>query len=219
MGWTVRRAPAVSAIIALNAVVLLGWQAARSDPTLKRFMVEHFLGSSAHLAHGYVWTLLTSTFSHMELWHFALNMFVLWSFGTILERLWGTRAFIAFYLFAGLTASASHCLVTSLYLGDGSRAGLGASGAIAGLLLVFALHFPRHKILAFGVIPLPALAGALLFIGLDVWGLLTQGAGGGLPIGHGAHLGGSFAGGVAYLAYFRRRFVPGSARPAATPSG
>jgi membrane associated rhomboid family serine protease len=208
----------VSAIIPLNAVVLLGWQAAGSSPTIKRFMVENFLGSSAHLAHGYVWTLLTATFSHVELWHFALNMFVLWSFGTVLERLWGTRVFVAFYLLAGVTASLSHCLVSSFYLGDGRLGGLGASGAVAGLLLVFAFHFPRHKILAFGVIPLPALAGALLFIGLDVWGLLTQGAGGGLPIGHGAHLGGSLAGAVAYLVYFRRRFVPaGLPRPAATP--
>jgi membrane associated rhomboid family serine protease len=197
----------VSVIVALNALVFLGWQAAPSIPAVDRFMVTNFLVSSPHLAYGYVWTLLTATFSHRDLWHFAVNMFVLWSFGTILERLWGTRAFLAFYVVAGVTSSAIHCVVSSLYIGDGSIAALGASGAIAGLLILFAFHFPRHKILLFGIVPIPALAGALAFIALDVWGLLAQRAGGGLPIGHGAHLGGAFAGVVAYLAYFRSRVL------------
>ena len=41
-----------------------------------------------------------------------------------------------------------------------------------------------------GIVPVPALAGVLAFVGLDLWGLIAQGRGGGLPIGHGAHLGG-----------------------------
>jgi len=212
-----RHAPAVVVILVLNVLVFLGWQATSAMPGLQRLMVTHFLVSSAHLARGYAGTLLTSTFSHLELWHLALNMFVLWSFGTILERLWGTRAFVAFYLLAGVTASASHCLVSSLYIGDGSIPALGASGAIAGLLLVFAGHFPSHRILLFGVIPVPALGAVLLLVGLDLWGLHAQGAGGGLPIGHGAHLGGALAGAVAYLVWFRHRVVIGR-EPRATSS-
>ncbi|MCB0356276.1 MAG: hypothetical protein KDD40_04675, partial [Bdellovibrionales bacterium] len=44
------------------------------------------------------------------------------------------------------------------------------------------------------ILPVPAIFGALAFVGLDLWGLYTQTQGGGLPIGHGAHLGGAFTG-------------------------
>ncbi len=80
---------------------------------------------------------------------------------------------------------------------------LGASGAVAGLVLVFSLLFPKEKLLLFGIIPLPALFGALAFIALDLWGLFAQAGGGGLPIGHGAHLGGAFTGILFYFLYVR----------------
>ena len=82
---------------------------------------------------------------------------------------------------------------------------LGASGAIAGLVLVFSLIFPREKILLMGIIPVPALFGALAFVGLDLWGLTAQAHGGGLPIGHGAHLGGALTGMLYYVFFLRRR--------------
>ncbi len=198
-----RRTPAVSVILGINVVVFLAWQAATYSPALREFMVVNFLVSTTHLKHGLVWTLLTSAFSHAELWHLAINMIVLWSFGTVLERLWGTRVFVAFYLVAAVVASACHCAVSSLYIGSDDISALGASGAIAGLLLAFALYFPHQKILLFGVIPIPALAGVLAFVALDLWGLVAQGHGGGLPIGHGAHLGGALAGAVMYFAYLR----------------
>lgn len=65
--------------------------------------------------------------------------------------------------------------------------------------------FPREKILLFGIIPLPAIVGALAFIGLDIWGVVAQAGGGGLPIGHGAHLGGAITGIIYYLLYLRPR--------------
>ena len=51
----------------------------------------------------------------------------------------------------------------------------------------------------------PALAGALFFVAIDVWGLVAQGRGIGLPIGHGAHLGGALCGAVFYFSYLRGR--------------
>jgi membrane associated rhomboid family serine protease len=89
---------------------------------------------------------------------------------------------------------------------DPAMAAVGASGAIAGLLIVFGLMFPRERVLLFFVIPLPALWGALAFVGLDLWGLFAQSRGGGLPIGHGAHLGGALTGAVFYFGYLRRRW-------------
>jgi len=193
----------VSVIIGLNVLVFLGWQVAVAVPDFRSFMMANFLVSTSHLVHGFVWTLVTAAFSHNEIWHVAINLFVLWSFGTVLERLWGTRTFVIFYLVAAVVASISHCVVSSILMGNGNIPALGASGAVSGLLLAYALHFPRHKILIFGVIPVPALAGVLAFVGIDLWGLLAQSRGGGLPIGHGAHLGGALAGAMMYFLYLR----------------
>jgi len=213
------RTPAVSIIIGLNVLVFLAWQATSLVPGLFEFMTENFLVSTSHIFHGYFWTLLTAAFSHNQLWHLAINMFVLWSFGTVLEHLWGTRVFVLFYLAAAVVASISHCAVSSFLMGRDDILALGASGAVSGLLLAYALHFPRHRILIFGIVPVPALAGVLAFVGLDLWGLIAQGRGGGLPIGHGAHLGGALAGALIYYLYLRATHPVQAAprpRPAAT---
>ena len=76
---------------------------------------------------------------------------------------------------------------------------LGASGALAGVILLFSLAFPKERLYILGLIPIPAIFGALAFVGLDIWGLVAQSKGGGLPIGHGAHLGGALAGGIYFL--------------------
>lgn len=92
-----------------------------------------------------------------------------------------------------------------MLLSEPSLPALGASGAIAGLILVFSLVFPKEKILLFGLVPIPALWGALAFVGLDIWGLVAQTKGGGLPIGHGAHLGGALSGFLYFRFYLRPR--------------
>lgn len=208
------RTPAVSVIIALNVLVFLAWQAAFMMPGLQKFMLTNFLVSTSHVAHGLVWTLVTAAFSHNEIWHLAINMFVLWSFGTVLERLWGSRTFVTFYLVAAVFASVCHCLVSTFLMHNSDIPALGASGAVSGLLLAYALSFPRHKILLMGIVPVPALLGVLAFVGIDLWGLFAQTRGGGLPIGHGAHLGGALAGAVMY--FF---FLKGTRPPEVEPHG
>lgn len=203
--WHRRRLIAVPTIIAINVIVFVAWGLAGRNQAVAEWMSANFIVSSFHLVHGLWWTVLSSAFSHIELWHLALNMVVLWSFGSILERLWGVRVFVAFYLVAAAVSSLSHCLVSSLLLGNGQIGALGASGAVSGLLIAFALLFPRHKILVFAIIPVPALAGALFFVALDLWGLVAQGRGVPIPIGHGAHLGGALCGALFYLAFLRRR--------------
>jgi rhomboid-like protein len=160
------------------------------------------------------WTLLTSVFSHNMTLHIFINMFVLNSFGTLLEQVLGRRSFLTFYLTAGIVSSLAHAAVSAFIVGNPEIPALGASGAIAGLILVFSLVFPREKILLFGLIPLPAIWGALAFIALDLWGLSAQAHGGGLPIGHGAHLGGAFAGIVYYFFFIRPRMQRRRASPA-----
>jgi len=187
--------------IALNVLVFFGWQI--PDKTVHVLFLNNFLVSPLHLSHGYWWTLLTAAFSQAELWHLAVNMIVLFSFGSVLERLLSTRLFVGFYLVTALVSSASHCFVSAVLLGSPNTAALGASGVMSGILVVYALLFPKHRILVFGLIPIPALVGAIAFAGLDLVGLFAQSLGGGLRIGHGAHLGGAACGVLMYLVVLR----------------
>jgi membrane associated rhomboid family serine protease len=166
-------------------------------------MPDHFLVSYSALTEGRYWTLLGSAFSHNMVIHFFINMYVLHSFGSFLEQYLGSLRFLLFYLTAGMVGSLCHALTSAYFLHAPDMPALGASGAVAGVILVFSLMFPREKILLLGIIPLPALFGALLFVGFDIWGLYAQSTGSGLPIGHGAHLGGAVTGLIAYLFWFR----------------
>jgi membrane associated rhomboid family serine protease len=191
-------------LIALNVGVFLMWQSGSREHL--EFMLDNFSVSWELLADGRYWTLLTSVFSHNMLWHLLINMLVLLSFGSLLEQVLGRGRFIRFYLVAGLVASFSHSLLSYLLLHSPETPAVGASGAIAGLVLLFALMFPKEKLLIFGISPLPAMLGAVAFVGLDLWGLAAQAGGGGLPIGHGAHLGGSFVGVIYYFFFIRKRW-------------
>lgn len=191
----------VTILIIMNVAVFAMWHG-YADPG---FMRENFLVSYAALADGRWWVLVTSVFSHNWLLHFILNMLVLSNFGRLLEVVLGHTTFILFYLVAGVVASLSHAFVSAYLVHEPNMSALGASGAISGLVLLFSLMFRREKIYLFGFIPMPALVGALVFVGLDIWGLSAQAKGGGLPIGHGAHLGGAFAGLIFYLVYVRPR--------------
>lgn len=135
------------------------------------------------------WTAFTYMFLHAGLWHLAMNMYTLWIFGPRLEHLWGTRSFTTFFLWCGLGGAVFHALF------GGLASMVGASAAIFGVMLAYAMHWPKDEIYFFGVIPmrvstLVALLGAMnLFLGY------TSGAGG---VAYFAHLGG-FAFAFLYL--------------------
>jgi membrane associated rhomboid family serine protease len=134
------------------------------------------------------------------MFHLLVNMIVLRSFAPPLERLMGGGRFLVFYLVAGLVGSLAHTLVSNFLMERPAQAALGASAALAAVLLVFSLTFPKATVLVFFLLPMPAIVAALLFIGIDIWGLVMQiQANGGWPIGHGAHLGGALAG-IVYFA-------------------
>ncbi len=158
------------------------------------FMVDNFLVSWDSLREGRIWTLLTSAFSHNAVFHIAINMFVLRGFGTIMSQEMGTKKFLIFYLLAGMGGSLVHSLVSEFWMNQPDLPALGASGAIAGIILYFSFLFPEEKILLLGLIPVRAMWGAVILVGFDVWGLLEQTRGGGSFIGHGAHLGGAAIG-------------------------
>jgi membrane associated rhomboid family serine protease len=106
----------------------------------------------------------------------------------------GTRNFVLFYLLAGMSGSLAHSLVSNFWMHQPELPALGASGAIAGIILYFSFLFPEEKLLLLGFIPVRAMWGAVILVGFDVWGLVAQTNGGGTMIGHGAHLGGAAIG-------------------------
>ncbi len=195
---------AVPALIAVNLAVFLAWQVGYDDDAWGGWLMRNATVSLAHLQEGLVWAPLTSAFSHAQAWHFALNMFVLFNFGAVMELSWGPRRFVIFYLGACLVSGLMHAAF-SLF-GWPDHPALGASGAVSGVLIAFVFLYPRHKLLLFLIIPLPAWIAALLLVGLDLWGLVSQHAGGGLPIGHGAHLGGALFGAVWSLVRWKHRW-------------
>lgn len=190
------RTPITTALLVSNVAVFLLWSfAARPTP----FLVDNFLVSWTALADGRLWTLITSVFSHNLLLHLLVNMVVLMSFGKPMELLMGRGRFLRFFLTAGVVASLAHAATSRFLLDRPELPALGASGALAGVLMLFSFSFPKAKVLFFFIIPLPAIFAALAFIAIDVWGLMAQIGGGTLPIGHGAHLGGGLVGILYYL--------------------
>lgn len=196
-----RTQTAVSLIIKINIAVFLLWM------VIPEFMIHNFLVSWAGVTTGRVWTLITSVFSHNMFFHLFINLYCFYGFGFILEKTIGTRKFWQFYLTAGVVASFSHCFVSYFLMNQPYLPALGASGAISGVIMLFSLMYPHEKLMLLGFIPMPAMFGAVLFVGLDLWGLIAQTQGSDLPIGHGAHLGGALYGAVYYLVVMRKRKV------------
>jgi membrane associated rhomboid family serine protease len=186
-------------LLVLNAIVFAMWLALGVSP----FMTENFLVSADALEAGRWWTLLTSAFSHVLFIHFLLNMYVLATFGAIVEHFIGSARFLVFYLAAAVVASASHAGVSAYLLDKPELPALGASGGVSGVVILFSLMIPRARILLLGLIPMPAIVGAAAFVAIDLIGLMAQTGGGGLPIGHGAHLGGAAVGALFFLLVVR----------------
>jgi uncharacterized protein len=193
------RVTVVHAILAINVAVFLAWLGGATSSS--SFMSDHFVVSWDHLAAGRWWVLMTALFSHAMMAHLVINMVVLVSFGAPLERAMGSKRFLLFYLAAGIAGCLAHAATLQFLVGAPGQAACGASASLVAVLVLFALAFPREQVLLFFVVPLPALAAALALVGLDLAGLIFQVEGGGLPIGHGAHLGGALIG----LAYFAAR--------------
>jgi len=136
------------------------------------------------------WQLVTYAFLHGGLTHLAFNMFGLWMFGAELERVWGPRRMIQFYLVSVLVAAAAQLLVTG-FLGSNAPT-VGASGGLFGLLIGFAMVFPRRKITPLiPPIPMPAPVFVALYGAIELTLGVTGSASG---VAHFAHLGGLLGG-------------------------
>lgn len=159
------------------------------------------------------WQPLSHMFMHGGIMHIAFNMYALYLFGSILERVWGWRRFLFFYMSAGLGAALIHQIATgaesymlfgSIYPPPEATCGkywlwpemcipvVGASGAVMGIVVAFGLLFPNTRLqLLFPPIPIAAKYLVLIVIAFDAY-FVIQGIDDG--IAHWAHLGGAFTG-------------------------
>jgi membrane associated rhomboid family serine protease len=194
--------PATRALILINIAVFLLQQVA-GDLIAQLFALWP-LGAGFR-----PWQLITYAFLHGGVLHIFFNMFALYMFGGALERYWGGRRLVLFFLVCVLTAALTQLAVqypaangTLADAADAAGPVIGASGGVFGVLLAFAWYFPKQRIiLLFPPIPMPA----WLFV--TVYGLLelflgvtgTQ-----QGVAHFAHLGGMLGGALCIL-YWRAR--------------
>jgi membrane associated rhomboid family serine protease len=144
------------------------------------------------------WQLVTYGFLHFEFWHLFTNMLGLLVFGPAVERLLGSRRFHAFYFTCVIGAGLSQLLVGAT-IAPAPAPTVGASGGIFGLLLCYAMNWPRQRImLLFPPIPMPAW---LFVTGYGLFELYEGVFGRNEGVAHFAHLGGMAAGFVLLQAW------------------
>ena len=198
-------APATFNIIIINVLVMI-------MITLNEgFMIEHFALFYPASPFFKPWQFITHMFMHGGFWHIFFNMYTLWIFGSVLERIWGWKKFLVFYFVTGLGAALLHTGVQFIeaqvymsQIADGSLAAqtalhqlkltptVGASGAIYGVLIGFAMLYPDAMLtLIFPPVSLKAKWFVIIFAVIELF-TGVFGIGGG--IAHFAHLGGMLFG-------------------------
>ena len=100
-----------------------------------------------------IWQPITYLFFHGGIWHVLINMFVLWMFGSELERIWGKNHFIKFYFVTGIGSG----LITMFLNLESMTPIVGASGAVYGVLLAYGLTYPNRQIYLYGIIPIKSI--------------------------------------------------------------
>jgi membrane associated rhomboid family serine protease len=167
------------------------------------FLVQSFISSvqltlalvpSAVIDGLQVWRLASYMFLHGGVFHLLFNMLVLWMIGAELERMWGSRYFLKFYFTTGIGAGALTVLFSLLPFGFASPLYhsfiIGASGAIFGLLLAYAIYFPDRPIYMYFLFPIPAKYFVAILGAIELYSSLAVMSG----VASATHLGGLVVG-------------------------
>lgn len=182
----------------------------RSGIDLTRMLGLHFfLASEFH-----IYQFITYMFLHGGFTHILFNMFALWMFGSVIERVWGPKKFLFYYICCGIGAGFTQELVQYItYSMEGIAAyqyvnaggvqmttdayinlwtTIGASGAVYGILLAFGMIFPNERLF---IIPFPfPIKAKWLIVGYIAIELFSAMSGPGDGVAHMAHLGGMLFG-------------------------
>jgi len=182
-----RVTPAVKWLLIINVVVYFAQILGADAILLSAFAVR--LDPLSRVLQ--VWRLVTYQFLHGGTLHILFNMLGLFFLGPTLERHWGSKRFLIFYLSCGAAGGLFYILlVATKFLSPLPM--IGASGAILGVLAACAILFPQFVVF-FPFFPVPIRVAAIILILLYVASLLTHGSNAG---GDAAHLAGMAAGAV-----------------------
>lgn len=198
-GFTVT--PWVKRLLLANAAVgvlalLLGLSGAPG-------VIESSLGLIPLEAWRRPWTLVTYMFVHAGFLHLLFNMLGLFFFGPPLEDRWGGREFLKFYGIAGLGAALLSFVTPNTLI-------VGASGAVYGILMAYAMYWPENPVYIWGIFPVKVKWLVTAIVAITVFGALSSGPSG---IAHLAHLGGLA---TAFL-YLKSPWAPSAWGPVSRP--
>jgi len=157
---------------------LFGWWYPFAWLSLQPHLVVRYL---------FLWQLVTYLFLHSGFFHLIFNLIALWMFGSDLERTWGSRRFLFFYLFTGVGAGVLDVIFNQVLRPGTLTATVGCSGAIYGLLLAYAVLFPDRPIFLWLIVPVKAKWFVLIIGVIEFVSSFGQA---GSAISHVAHLGG-----------------------------
>jgi membrane associated rhomboid family serine protease len=185
-----RLTPAVLWLVVLNvAIYFVQLTLLKDVPTLLGFQHDDLQNRA-------LWTGVTYLFVHAGFWHLAVNMYMLASFGPRVERTMGGGAwpFALFYLWCGLGGVVAH----ELFVQHDALL-MGASAAVLGVVLAYAMRWPDDEVSLFFVVPMRMRWVAVVMIAINLaLGALSAPSGQGGGVAYLAHLGG-VAFGLLYL--------------------
>ncbi len=179
---------------AVKWIIIINVAAFVLTSTVGRAAFEYFgLIPELVVERGWIWQLVTYMFLHGGAMHILINMLGIWMFGVELERRWGTPFFIKYYAASGIGGGLTMLLVSLLPFAATAPAyvtpTVGASGALFGLLLAFAIYYPERPILLLFVF-VPARVFVMIYGGLALLNTFQPSRG----VADAAHLGGMIFG-------------------------
>ncbi|MBO4446962.1 MAG: rhomboid family intramembrane serine protease [Bacteroidales bacterium] len=186
-------------LVIINVIVFLA--TLLNEP----FMMQNFALYYPMSHNFHWWQIFTHMFMHGNFWHIFFNMYTLYMFGTVVEQIIGGRKFLIYYFVCGLGAVALHLGVQALqahFFFSSIPPVVGASGAIYGILIAFAMLFPEARMtLIFPPVSMKAKTMVIVFAAIELFTGVTGIADG---IAHFAHLGGMLFGWL-LIKYWRKR--------------
>ena len=187
--------PFVRAVLLINTIFYLLQQNFYYD-----MMVWFALWTDLTVLLTHPWQILSYSVLHGNFTHLLFNMFAVWMFGSRIEMVWGPHRTAITYLSAIVFGAIAQMLVGEILSINGGPI-IGASAGVFGILLAYALVFPRERVmLLIPPIPLPARVFVAIYAALELWLGLT---GTQQDVAHFAHLGGLLGGWIGYR-YIRR---------------
>ncbi len=182
-------------ITAITGIVsFLGFSNPQLVSKLKHFPVREW-------RNGEWYRLFTCSLVHGGWMHLLVNMFVLWQFGGQIERILdyyypatGKFAYLAIYVATVILANIPTALK---YKHEPYYSAIGASGGVSGIVFMFILFFPWEMLYIYGILPIPGIVAALLYLGYSIWASKNSRD----NIDHLAHLYGAVVGPLLLILY------------------